>query len=98
MVGGRPIGPGGWVRKRKEGQVPETTSPSRLRWMQGVLAEYEGPLTRYAARITGDAELARDVVQEVFLRLCREARVAHMAGPVERLPAAGAPPTERATR
>jgi hypothetical protein len=33
-----------------------------------------------------------------FLRLCREARVAHTAGPVERLPAAGAPPTERATR
>ena len=34
------------------------------------MRRYEGPLTRYAARIIGDAELARDVVQETFLRLC----------------------------
>lgn len=33
------------------------------------LGRYEGPLTRYAARITGDADRARDVVQETFLRL-----------------------------
>ena len=36
------------------------------------LARYESPLTRYAQRITGDAERARDVVQETFLRLCRD--------------------------
>ncbi len=41
-------------------------------WLRGVLAEYERPLVAYAARITGDVESARDVVQEVFLRLCRE--------------------------
>ncbi len=35
--------------------------------------QFEGPLLGYAARLTGDAESARDVVQEVFLRLCREA-------------------------
>ncbi len=41
-------------------------------WIQSVLARFEGPLLRYAVRITGDLEKARDVVQETFLRLCRE--------------------------
>lgn len=40
------------------------------------LAEYEGPLLRYALRITRDLERARDVVQETFLRLWREDAVA----------------------
>ena len=30
---------------------------------------HEQPLVRYAARLTGNVELARDVVQETFLRL-----------------------------
>ena len=33
---------------------------------------YEGQLTRYAQRITGNVEHARDVVQETFFRLCRQ--------------------------
>ena len=40
--------------------------------MQAILDQYEGPLTRYALRITGDLESARDVVQETFLRLCAQ--------------------------
>jgi RNA polymerase sigma-70 factor (ECF subfamily) len=43
-----------------------------LTGMQDVIRQYEAPLVRYAARITGDADLARDVAQDVFLRLCRE--------------------------
>jgi RNA polymerase sigma factor (sigma-70 family) len=43
-------------------------------WLRSVVASYEGPLIRYAARITGDAERARDVVQDTFLRLCEQDR------------------------
>jgi RNA polymerase sigma-70 factor (ECF subfamily) len=44
----------------------------RSAWIAAVLSQYEAPLVRYALRITGDVELARDVVQEAFLRLCTE--------------------------
>ena len=46
----------------------------KLDWMRGVLDRYEGPLTRYAARLTGDLDRARDVVQDTFLRLCETKR------------------------
>jgi len=39
-------------------------------WIPLVLAEYEKPLTHYAAHITGDIEQAREVVQDTFLKLC----------------------------
>ncbi len=45
-----------------------------------IVRRFEEPLTRYAARLLGDAELARDVVQETFLRLCREAEPARLDG------------------
>jgi RNA polymerase sigma-70 factor (ECF subfamily) len=41
-------------------------------WVQSVLAKYEQPLIRYAAHITGDIERAREVVQDTFLKLCRQ--------------------------
>ena len=44
----------------------------RAEWMQSTLHDYEGPLLRYAVRLTGNLERARDVVQDTFLRLCRE--------------------------
>ena len=37
-----------------------------------VLGTYEGPLVRYAFRILGDLEAARDMVQDCFLSLCRQ--------------------------
>lgn len=43
-------------------------------WLRSVVDGYEGPLLRYAARITGDVERARDVVQDTFLRLCQQDR------------------------
>jgi RNA polymerase sigma factor (sigma-70 family) len=45
-------------------------------WIRGVLVEHEGALLRYALRLTGDVEIARDVVQETFLRLCHAERTA----------------------
>ena len=54
----------------------------RARWVNAVLERFEGPLTLYASRLLGDVHAARDVVQETFLRLCREPRgtvEAHLA-------------------
>jgi len=38
-------------------------------WDRSIVERFEGPLVRFAERITGDVESARDVVQETFLRL-----------------------------
>jgi RNA polymerase sigma factor (sigma-70 family) len=43
-----------------------------MSWIPSVLEEYEKPLTRYAAHITGDVERAREVVQDTFMKLCRQ--------------------------
>jgi RNA polymerase sigma-70 factor (ECF subfamily) len=43
-------------------------------WVRGAVAQFEGPLTLYAARLLGDADAARDVVQDTFLRLCLQDR------------------------
>ncbi len=43
-------------------------------WIASVVARYEGSLIRYAAQFTGDVDRARDVVQDAFVRLCREDR------------------------
>jgi RNA polymerase sigma-70 factor (ECF subfamily) len=41
-------------------------------WVADALALHERPLIRYAKWLVGDLESARDIVQEAFLRLCRE--------------------------
>jgi RNA polymerase sigma factor (sigma-70 family) len=46
--------------------------PDRREWVLAALEQYEGRLLRYAQRLLGDLEQARDVVQFVFLRLCDE--------------------------
>lgn len=48
----------------RQGEAP----PARVRW---AVERYERPLMLYASRLTGDVELARDLVQETFLRLCQ---------------------------
>ena len=47
--------------------------PSTTReWIRSAVSRFEGPLTLYAARLLGDADRARDVVQDTFLKLCRQ--------------------------
>ncbi len=41
-------------------------------WLVSALSRYEQPLMRYAHRLVGEPEAARDVVQDCFLRLCKQ--------------------------
>jgi RNA polymerase sigma-70 factor (ECF subfamily) len=45
---------------------------ARAEWVRTALEQHGAALIRYAASITGDSDTARDVVQDTFLRLCRE--------------------------
>ncbi|MHC5112820.1 MAG: RNA polymerase sigma factor [Planctomycetota bacterium] len=48
--------------------MPEDRSRDRD-WIRSLVRQYEGPLTIYVARMLGDDDRARDVVQDAFLRL-----------------------------
>lgn len=39
-------------------------------WLATQVERYEGAVLRYAVRILGDLDLARDVAQDTFMRLC----------------------------
>ena len=61
--------------ERTTGPLPSrvmsrTLNPEHESWVRDAVARFEGPLTLYAARLLRDAEAARDVVQETFLKLC----------------------------
>jgi RNA polymerase sigma factor (sigma-70 family) len=43
-------------------------------WIHSALLRHERALIAFASRIAGDAELAREVVQETFLKLCAARR------------------------
>ncbi len=45
---------------------------TRDHWVLDALSRFERPLTLYAQRLLGDAERARDVVQDTFLKLCAQ--------------------------
>ncbi|MGB7345490.1 MAG: sigma-70 family RNA polymerase sigma factor, partial [Pirellulaceae bacterium] len=49
---------------------PNHTDP----WLAKVFREFELPLMGYATHLLGDAERASDVVQDTFVRLCRQQR------------------------
>jgi RNA polymerase sigma-70 factor (ECF subfamily) len=46
--------------------------PSHRDWVLEALHEHELALTRYALRLLGNREQARDVVQHAFLKLCEQ--------------------------
>ncbi len=60
------------VRERflKQESDDMATTPSHTDWVQATMNQYEQPLLRYALRLTGEIETARDVVQDTFLKLC----------------------------
>ena len=41
-------------------------------WVGAAMEQYEDRLLRYACHFVHDLELARDIVQDTFLKLCRE--------------------------
>ena len=41
-------------------------------FIKRALEQYESPLIHYALRLTGNLDRARDVVQDTFLKLCRQ--------------------------
>ena len=68
--------------KTPEGAVrnqPITTMKNEQRepesdWMRAIVDAHAADLTRYAASILGDAEAAKDAVQDTFIRLWKEPR------------------------
>jgi RNA polymerase sigma-70 factor (ECF subfamily) len=46
----------------------------RAQWVSATVERHERSLVLYAHRLLGDPERARDIVQETFLRLCRQDR------------------------
>lgn len=47
----------------------ETTHENAENFVPAAVAEYQSSLTRYATRLVGDADRARDVVQDTFIKL-----------------------------
>lgn len=45
---------------------------TRRQWVLAALERYEAPLVRYATRLAGDADSAREAVQHAFLQLCQQ--------------------------
>jgi RNA polymerase sigma factor (sigma-70 family) len=55
-------------------QTSAAAAADSQHWVLAAVGRFEGPLTLYAARLLGDADRARDVVQDTFLRLCTQQR------------------------
>jgi RNA polymerase sigma-70 factor (ECF subfamily) len=49
----------------------ESATP-QSEFIKRALEQYESPLIHYALRLTGNLDRARDVVQDTFLKLCRQ--------------------------
>ena len=50
--------------------MSRVSSAEHQSWVKDAVARFEGPLLLYATRLLRDAETARDVVQDTFLKLC----------------------------
>src|SRR5262245_6218003 len=57
---------------RKVPRMQALTARSRRQDVVAAVQAYESRLTRYALRLLGDLDLARDAVQHTFVQLCDE--------------------------
>jgi RNA polymerase sigma factor (sigma-70 family) len=48
---------------------PDSHAPSTGDTLSGAFARHHAPLVRYATRLTGDSDRARDIVQDTFVKL-----------------------------
>ena len=53
---------------------PEAEHAHDTAWVESLVTRHQAPLTRYAARLLGDADRARDVVQDTFARFIAQPR------------------------
>lgn len=51
-----------------------TGGASQGAWIRDAMERFERPLLRYAFRLSKNAETARDIVQDTFMRLCQAER------------------------
>lgn len=51
---------------------PRDTTHENQSFLESTFAEHQAPLTRYAAKLLGDADRARDVVQDTFVKLMQQ--------------------------
>lgn len=59
--------------KRKAERILKTGSKEHADWLRAMVSRFERPLVSYAAKLLhGRLDLARDVTQDTFLRLCRQ--------------------------
>ena len=62
---------------------PHQNGDDHRKWLQATFERLERPLIAYSMRLLGgNVDVARDCVQESFLRLCRESR-SHVEGHVD---------------
>ena len=54
--------------------ITEDNAHDQTTWVQATVREHQAALTRYASRLLGDPDRARDVVQDTFVRLLSQPR------------------------
>jgi len=59
-------------RPESGGSAESALATSQSEFIKRALEQYESPLIHYALRLTGNLDRARDVVQDTFLKLCRQ--------------------------
>lgn len=52
--------------------MTESNASGQQVWVRLLVREHQQPLIRYARSLVGNVETARDIVQETFLRLCKQ--------------------------